>query len=346
MSKSISLLDRYRGCMVGAVIGDCLGSPVECKFWRGIPAKRVSEIFKEYQNEDHKILKYTDDTAMARQVADSIISMRSADSKDMAQRFVQEFDMEPFRGYGASVGEVFRKLKRSKCQDPYKPASEQFNGSGSYGNGAAMRVHPIGLLSHNASNTSIIENVKKSAKVTHTHMDAINGAVLQAACVSWALQGSKTSDMRKKIHDICSNFDKPDDTESETYIDKVDIINECLEDTDVNITNLIEDLGNDVAALGSVPASVYSFLAGSTQNTTLPSKDVVLPSDDSGPGFERCLQLAMMFGGDADTIMSMTGAIAGAYFVESGIPDYMKRISEGVDNAMRQADQLHKLVTQ
>ena len=70
---------------------------------------------------------------MARQVADSIISMRSADSKDMAQRFVQEFDMEPFRGYGASVGEVFRKLKRSKCQDPYKPASEQFNGSGSYG---------------------------------------------------------------------------------------------------------------------------------------------------------------------------------------------------------------------
>ena len=81
---------------------------------------------------------------MARQVADSIISMRSADSKDMAQRFVQEFDMEPFRGYGASVGEVFRKLKRSKCQDPYKPASEQFNGSGSYGNMSTyllLRIH-------------------------------------------------------------------------------------------------------------------------------------------------------------------------------------------------------------
>ena len=59
------------------------------------------------------------------------------------------------------------------------------------GNGAAMRVHPIGLFSHNASNTSIVENVKKSAKVTHTHMDAINGAVLQAACVSWALQGKR-----------------------------------------------------------------------------------------------------------------------------------------------------------
>ena len=70
---------------------------------------------------------------MARQVADSIIAMRSVDSKDMAKRFVQEYDNEPFRGYGASVGEVFRKLKQSRCQDPFKPASEQFNGSGSYG---------------------------------------------------------------------------------------------------------------------------------------------------------------------------------------------------------------------
>ena len=56
----------------------------------------------------------------------------------------------------------------------------------------------------------------------------------------------------------------------------------------------------------------------------MPSKDVVFPSDDSGPGFERCLQLAMLFGGDADTIMSMTGAIAGAYFGESAIPDYVR----------------------
>ena len=62
--------------------------------------------------------------------------------------------------------------------------------------------------------------------------------------------------------------------------------------------------------------------------------------------FKHCLQLAMLFGGNVNTIMSMTGVIAGAYFGESGIPDYMKRICERVDNAMRQADQLHKLVTQ
>ena len=54
----------------------------------------------------------------------------------------------------------------------------------------------------------------------------------------------------------------------------------------------------------------------------------------------------MSFGGDSDTIMSMTGAIAGAYYGESGIPEYMKPICEGVDEARRQADQLYKLITQ
>lgn len=42
----------------------------------------------------------------------------------------------------------------------------------------------------------------------------------------------------------------------------------------------------------------------------------------------------------------MTGALAGAYYGENAIPEYMKQICEGIDNAMRQADQLHKLVTQ
>ena len=70
---------------------------------------------------------------MARQVADSIITMKNVDSKDMAQRFVKEYFKEPGRGYGASVADVFKKLRKTECFDPFGPASEQFNGSGPYG---------------------------------------------------------------------------------------------------------------------------------------------------------------------------------------------------------------------
>lgn len=50
------------------------------------------------------------------------------------------------RAYGANIGEVFEKLYRDAASDPFKPAREQFGGSGSYGNGGAMRVAPVALF--------------------------------------------------------------------------------------------------------------------------------------------------------------------------------------------------------
>ena len=59
----------------------------------------------------------------------------------MAEKFSQEYFREPWRGYGGSVVDVFNKLKAQKYEQPFKPAAEQFNGSGSYGNGAGKKYH-------------------------------------------------------------------------------------------------------------------------------------------------------------------------------------------------------------
>ena len=63
-------LDKFKGCLVGAVIGDCLGAPVECQWWGGIPSERVEKRFEDYFNHgsNNRLFKYTDDTAMARLV--------------------------------------------------------------------------------------------------------------------------------------------------------------------------------------------------------------------------------------------------------------------------------------
>ena len=71
---------------------------------------------------------------MARQIAKSFIEQKRIDPKHLAQSFTDEYFREPWRGYGGSVVEVFKKLRNSECGDPYKPASEQFSGTGSYGN--------------------------------------------------------------------------------------------------------------------------------------------------------------------------------------------------------------------
>ena len=181
------LLDRIRGCMVGAVLGDCLGSPVECTYWYGIKQKSVRKHFDAYKQKGSKLgrtgplMKYTDDTAMARQVALSIIDKKELDAKDLAKRFVKEYQKEPWRGYGSSVGQVFEKLEKTSFaseKEVFLPASEQFDGSGSYGNGAAMRAHPIGLFGKNIE--EVERMAEKQAKVTHAHDGGIMGSILQA----------------------------------------------------------------------------------------------------------------------------------------------------------------------
>ncbi len=53
--------------------------------------------------------------------------------------------------------------------------------------------------------------------------------------------------------------------------------------------------------------------------------------------------MAYSYGGDTDTIGSMSGAIAGAFCGLGGIPSYMVKQCEGVEKAKKQADQLYEI---
>ena len=76
---------------------------------------------------------------------------------------MSEYFAEPERGYGGSVGAVFRKLEESDCSDPFGPAADQFDGQGSYGNGGAMRIAPAALYGYNLSE----EELNVSTKYYH-----------------------------------------------------------------------------------------------------------------------------------------------------------------------------------
>lgn len=97
---------------------------------------------------------------------------------DVCFRFVREFFNDPRRGYGSNVIDVFYKLRGQKFKDPFGPAKEQFDGSGSLGNGGAMRVAPIALFYCN-NYDELINISKQSAYITHTNKLGYDGAVLQ-----------------------------------------------------------------------------------------------------------------------------------------------------------------------
>lgn len=125
---------------------------------------------------------YTDDTAMTKSVIKCLCDKPAVDFNCMARLFVQEYYKEPRRGYGANVVEVFHKLRATKFEDIYKPAKEQFGGSGSYGNGAAMRISPIGLYFYNNMD-GLIKAAAKCAEITHANVLGVHGAILQCIAV-------------------------------------------------------------------------------------------------------------------------------------------------------------------
>ena len=86
-----------------------------------------------YKNE--YIKTYTDDTALTRNVCESLINCECLDLTDMAYRFQATFFKESNRGYTSGAINVFNKFKKiysnnQLSQSFFLPAIELFSGEG------------------------------------------------------------------------------------------------------------------------------------------------------------------------------------------------------------------------
>ena len=159
----------------GLSVGDALGE----RFF-GPPADSLARIAQR------KLPKapwtYTDDTEMALSIVETLFEHGRIDQDDLAQRFGRRYT--PWRGYGAGAHQLMQLIRIGGSWRDLAPA--MFGGSGSYGNGAAMRVSPLGAFFADDIEAAA-ENAALSAEVTHAHPEGIAGgvAVAVAAAVAW-----------------------------------------------------------------------------------------------------------------------------------------------------------------
>lgn len=149
-NKVSRMLNKFRGTLVGALVGDCLGSHYEGTSFI-LPWGEVTDYTSTKIKDNKEPINYTDDSAMTRAICKSLTEQMKYDNRSMAQEFVKEFFREPCRGYGAAVGTVFERLRDENPDDVTLPARSQFDGQGSYGNGAAMRISPVALFSQTSA---------------------------------------------------------------------------------------------------------------------------------------------------------------------------------------------------
>jgi ADP-ribosylglycohydrolase len=170
--------DRARRALAslrGLAVGDALGSQFSVP--AHLPALRGRTL-------PDGPWQWTDDTEMACSVVAVLHERAGIDQDALAAAFARHHDVE--RGYGPAVDRMLR-LIRSDGADWRELAAGLFDGRGSWGNGAAMRVAPLGAW-FAGDPQEAARQAELSARVTHQHPEAVAGAV--AVAVAAALLGA------------------------------------------------------------------------------------------------------------------------------------------------------------
>ena len=200
--------------MYGAILGDMVGAPYE--FDRGNKTKDFP-LFCKYS-------QFTDDSVMTIAVAEALLDSRFLEDEDFKAALIQSMRKWGRKYPNAGYGRKFYRWLRTKNPEPY----------GSYGNGSAMRVSPVGHWFKDVD--KMLDAAAATALPSHNHEEGIKGAQTVALAIFKARQfGSDASE----------------------HID--DILEECVKFSNYDIKIRIEDVINrfDETCQGTVPVALW-----------------------------------------------------------------------------------------
>ena len=264
--------ERFIGCVLGLATGDAMGAPYE-----GGPLERA--IWRLIGKTRDGCSRWTDDTQMAIDLAESLLSDGHVAPDRLAKRFASSYRWS--RGYGPGARKVLRRIRRG---EPWEQAVHRGFPGGSYGNGAAMRAPIVALFfAHDRRQT--IAAARSSARVTHAHPLGVEGAVMIAVAAHSLLAGDSIGQMVDAVRDECSM--------PEMCV-RVDRCAEWMRGNEQpGPQDVARHLGNGTSAPASCPTALY--VAARHMNES----------------FEEMMCFVTACRGDVDTIAAMAGALWG-----------------------------------
>ncbi|WP_043266482.1 ADP-ribosylglycohydrolase family protein [Streptomyces sp. CT34] len=161
---------RALASLRGLAVGDALGS----QFF--VPAHYPALKRRELPPGPWR---WTDDTEMACSVLAVLTTHHRVDQDALARSFADHHDVD--RNYGRAVDRMLRLIREG--EDWRELASGLFNGHGSWGNGAAMRIAPLGAW-YADDPEQATHQAEISAYITHQHREAVVGAMAVAAAAA------------------------------------------------------------------------------------------------------------------------------------------------------------------
>ena len=199
--------------MLGAIVGDIVGSIYEFQNTKSMDF----DLITPWSN-------FTDDSVMTLAVAKWLVEDEAHTIHYLIYCMQELGNRYPNAGYGGN----FSAWLREDEPQPYN----------SWGNGAGMRVSPVGLYAKTLDEALALAAL--TASVSHNHPEGVKGAQAIAACVFLCKEGKSKQDIKE-------------------YVEKT---------FDYNLNRRIADIRPtydfDVSCQGSVPEAIIAFLGGNS----------------------------------------------------------------------------------
>jgi ADP-ribosylglycohydrolase len=292
-------LERARLSLDGLAIGDAFGEMLS--YQCALARERVERGLNAGP------WFHTDDTEMALGVFEVLRQRGSIDPNELALQFAERFRKEPERGYGTMARVILRAILAGETWQ--RASASAFGGTGSMGNGAAMRVAPLGAYFAEDLDTCLRAEAVLSAGVTHAHREGIAGAIAiaTAAAMAWRLRDVPKSRAAAEL--LQAVYDRTPDGETRIGIARAQKLPSF---TDPRVAARVLGNGSAVTSPDTVPYVVWSA-----------AKHL----DD----YREALVSTVTGDGDCDTNCAMVGGIVALYAGRESIPEDWQAARERFD---------------
>lgn len=277
--------ERYHGALLGHAVGNALGGPLE-----GYPSQRIRALLPQGirdipAREKHQ--PWDDDVAQAIELAECLLETNPFNPDTYLRRLVRWAETSG-RGIGRQTYEVLSRARAGTRGTEAAIAIWEESGRGAAGNGAIMRCVPVALR-WRRDPLRLIEDAGHSARVTHYDPRCVWTTVAACAVIAHALAGSHGT--LHELADGLSRVGAPDEVVAAVRRSAT---------SDLSALELDEphSMGYTVRTMS---AGLWVFL--------------------NGTDFESTLLRIIHAGGDTDTNGAVAGAVLGARFGASSIPE-------------------------
>jgi ADP-ribosyl-[dinitrogen reductase] hydrolase len=292
--KSMEVIDRYRGSLLGLACGDALGTTLEFK------SPGTFEPVTDIVGGGPFRLKpgeWTDDTSMALCLAESLIEVKGFDPADQMRRYLNWYR----EGHLSSTGRCFdignttrdALVRFERTGKPYSGSTDKY----SAGNGSIMRLAPVPLFFTGDSERGIVMS-GESSRTTHGNILCIDACRYLGALIVGALSGASKEELLSAMYGPVNG-----------YWDRKPLVSEIAE-----------------IAMGSFKKRNPPVIKGT--GYVVQSLEAALWAFHNSSSFEEGCLMAINLGDDADTTGAVHGQLAGAFYGEGRIPEgWRKKIA-------------------